>query len=464
MNELREWFVLNRPLIFFVYGQVFFIMGIAIVLQSRRYSRLDLARSLPWLAAFGITHAFNEWGDLFIPIQATFLPEPLIQSLHAGLKILLAVSFTCLLQFGVELLRPLPEGWRRLRLLPIALLTVWLIGPFWIGLQASPDPDTARAIAAAAARYLIGFPAGLLSAYSLRRHARLRIAPLGLPRIYTMLRVAGLALAAYAVLSGLIVPPAPFFPASVLNTTWFGEVFVVPPEVCRALAASVLALAMIRALEVFEVETDRMIERMEQAQVIAIERERLGRDLHDGAIQQLYAVGLLAASVRKKVDGSVADSMDRLMTALNDAVAGLRQSISDLRGGDAQADLSTALAAIVDEARRAVGADVQWSADALPPLSPDRMTHIVAFVREAVSNAIRHAQADAIEVSTRRIDNRLRIIVRDDGCGFNLDAPRGYGLRNMRDRARLLGGETSIQSAPGKGTAVTLTFPVERET
>ena len=65
MSELREWFTANRPIIFFVYGQVFFVMGIAIVLQSRRYSRLDLARSLPWLAAFGIMHGFNEWGDLF---------------------------------------------------------------------------------------------------------------------------------------------------------------------------------------------------------------------------------------------------------------------------------------------------------------------------------------------------------------------------------------------------------------
>ena len=50
LTSLSEWLVVNRPLIFFVYGQVFFVMGIAIVLQSRRYSRLDLARSLLWLA------------------------------------------------------------------------------------------------------------------------------------------------------------------------------------------------------------------------------------------------------------------------------------------------------------------------------------------------------------------------------------------------------------------------------
>ena len=64
VTPLSDWLQVNRPLIFFVYGQVFFIMGIAIVLQSRRYSRLELARSLPWLAAFGITHGLNECAAL----------------------------------------------------------------------------------------------------------------------------------------------------------------------------------------------------------------------------------------------------------------------------------------------------------------------------------------------------------------------------------------------------------------
>ncbi len=61
LASLRDWLVVNRPLIFFVYRQVFFVMGIAIALQSRRYSRLDLARSLPWLAALGMSSATTRW-------------------------------------------------------------------------------------------------------------------------------------------------------------------------------------------------------------------------------------------------------------------------------------------------------------------------------------------------------------------------------------------------------------------
>ena len=72
MITFAEFFRLNQSIIYFMYGLVFFILGFAIILQTRQSSRLDLARSLRWLAAFGIAHAFHEWGDLFIPIQAQF--------------------------------------------------------------------------------------------------------------------------------------------------------------------------------------------------------------------------------------------------------------------------------------------------------------------------------------------------------------------------------------------------------
>ena len=70
MNFIQNFFSVNHEIIYFIYGLVFFVLGLAIALQSRHSSRLDLARNLTWLAAFGFLHGFNEWGDLFIPLQA----------------------------------------------------------------------------------------------------------------------------------------------------------------------------------------------------------------------------------------------------------------------------------------------------------------------------------------------------------------------------------------------------------
>jgi TRAP-type C4-dicarboxylate transport system permease small subunit len=107
---ISEFFTLNREIILFVYGLGFFILGFAILLQVQQSSRLELARSLRWLAVFGITHALNEWGDFFIPIQAHYLPRGMIQLLDVVQLIMLAVSFAALFEFGISVLSPLNLG------------------------------------------------------------------------------------------------------------------------------------------------------------------------------------------------------------------------------------------------------------------------------------------------------------------------------------------------------------------
>ncbi len=121
---IREIFAANRVIILFVYGQVFFVLGLVIALQSWQHSRLALARHLKWLALFGFTHGLHEWGDVFIPLQAQYLGESLIELLLVLQAMLLAISFACLFQFGVENLRPLPDKQAWLRYLPGAALEI----------------------------------------------------------------------------------------------------------------------------------------------------------------------------------------------------------------------------------------------------------------------------------------------------------------------------------------------------
>src|SRR5512139_4054849 len=105
MEILAVFFEANQAIIYFAYGLAFFTMGLAVALQSRQFSRLELARSLNWLAGFGILHGLNEWGDLFIPIQTTYLATPVVNLLYVVQLVLLALSFTCLFAFGVSLLK-----------------------------------------------------------------------------------------------------------------------------------------------------------------------------------------------------------------------------------------------------------------------------------------------------------------------------------------------------------------------
>jgi signal transduction histidine kinase len=458
---LRDWFTVNRPLIYFVYGQVFFVLGLAIALQSRRYSRLNLAHSLPWLAGFGFIHGLNEWGDLFIPIQRQTYSDPIIYVLNTAQHFMLALSFALLFQFGIELLRPLPERWRWLRLLPLGLFTAWLAGPFWVGLVVIEDVQEWHVLVNTLARYFLCLPGALVSAYGLLWQVRNQIVPMELPRIGRMLKIAAGALAAYGVLGGLIVQREPFFPANYLNTETFAALLVIPPPVFRSLAGLVLAAAMIRALDVFDIETDRLIRQMEDSQAVAIERERIARDLHDGALQQVYAAGLLAQSLGRQARGSMKEGLDRLTQTINQTIEQLRAFLPQLRPAPRLVELIPALELVIGEARHTLPIDTHWETPSHPVLAPDQISHLVAFTREALSNAIRHARTPSIEVSLDCVQEHLRLTVRDFGRGLAASTYAGYGLRNMRERARLLGAELRFDSAPGKGTSVMLDLPME---
>lgn len=464
IEALRQFFELNNTLVLFVYGQVFFVMGLAIALQSRHRSRLELARSLGWLAAFGLVHGLHEWGHIFIPIQAVYVDTTMLRLLQVLHILLLALSFGFLSQFGVELLR---ERWPRLTVVPLVVTLLW---GFWFvmpGLALQAEFDVWHDQAATWARYLIGFPGGLLAAFGLRFQAEHYIKPLGLMAIYRTLRVAGLALLAYGILGGLVVPGGDFFPAAWLNESnlvaWLG----VPIPVFRSLAGLVMAVAIIRALDVFELEVDQLIEQMEVEQSLMAERERIGRELHDGAIQQVYTAGLIVESARRKVDEDptvAAQRLDRAMMALNEAIVSLRAYMGELRTAPESVSLVDGLRQQTADPRLNTLMNVALTLD-LPETAtfgPAQTTHILAIVSEALANAARHAQARHVHVQTDVAGGQFCLTIQDDGQGFNGQRNSdGYGLRNMRDRARLLNGMLQVVSEPGQGTRVILTVPLE---
>lgn len=461
---LRNLFAVNIIIIQFVYGLTFFILGLAIALQSRHSSHLDLARSLTWLAAFGFVHAFVEWGDLFIPLQSTYLSPDFITALQYLHLLLLGISFACLFEFGVALLEPLehPE-W--LHITSAGLLATWFFVTFfplrsWIE-QFQSWYNTGNALA----RYFIGLPGGLLSAYALRKHIYQRILPLNVPHIVRSLRTAGISLAVYALATGLLVPPVSFFPGNWLNADSFSRVFIITPPIVRSLIGVVIAISTIRALEIFDVETARQIEAIEEQRILADERERIGRELHDGAIQKVYTAGLLVRSAQNLAEPE-SPLQGRLATAvgvLDDAIADLRQNLGELQASKPSAEpLGKALRDLATDPR--FGSLVKIEVDLeLPPseeFSPERSSHILAIVQEALANSVRHAQARHIRIHARRVDQRLILAIQDDGAGVPQQVVEGHGLRNMRDRAALLHGRLEVRPME-KGTSVVLDIPWE---
>jgi signal transduction histidine kinase len=464
VTGLRSFFDLNYQIVLFAYGQVFFILGLAVALQSRQHSRLELARHLPWLAAFGIMHGLHEWGLLLVPIQATYMGPVAINILVIIRVLLLGFSFGALFQFGVAL-----WGGREplLRRLPALATALWLLVSIVLGVSGMVNTGEWQRWATVLARYSLALPGALFAAAGLRYQAARQIRPLQLDEIYATLRLAGLALLAYGFFGGLIGPYAPFFPANVLNESLLVSTFGVPAPVFRSLVGLVLAITMIRALEVFNVEVAQLIQQMQMEQNMAAERERLGRELHDGAIQRAYTAGLLLESAQRYVDEDsvAAERLQRANTALTEAIADLRSYMTGMRLEPVHVTLEEGLRQMTGDGRLAALLDVSLDLDLPrePQFDPVQRAHVLAIVGEALANAARHAGAAHVTVHAGRHNGAFVLSVADDGRGFDAGGePAGFGLRNMRDRARLLGGVLTVDSEPGAGTRITFSAPWEK--
>jgi signal transduction histidine kinase len=461
IDALREFFLVNRPIVLFVYGLTFFVMGFAVFLQSRRHSRLRLARDLYWLAAFGILHGIHEWGEMFIPIQASYTPRVFIHLLQTLQVVLLALSFVCLLMFGaVTLERRYP--WLKKGVVMITV--IWGAG-FWVAFHLLPTIESWHLLTNVWARYLLGLPGSLLSAYGLRYQAQTDIAPLKIGHIYQTLRFAGGALLAYAFFGGIVVPPADFFPASVLNYALFADTLGIPIQVFRSLTGLLLAVTIIRALEIFEIELDHLIEQMEVERIQVAERERIGQEIHDGAMQGVYSASLILESLETLVtaDSEVSQRLQRAKNVLIAVNTDLRSYMGSLRAESQPDPLISSLQVLIANPRFQGLLDIDLEYDGEPDLKPMQVHHILAIVQESLSNTLRHARARSVKITVQQSNGLMTLWIEDNGRGFLPQAiEAGYGLRSMRDRARLIGGQLEIDSTPGKGAKVGLTLLEEK--
>ncbi|REJ32585.1 MAG: hypothetical protein DIU82_12085, partial [Bacillota bacterium] len=234
MAVLREFFSTNQIVVVFAYGLVYFLLGFALSLQSRRPSELTLAKALPLLGTFGILHGVAEWGQVFIPIQATYLSARAIVFLWGVQGTLLAVAFAFLFQFGLRLLAEgLPARYRFLPAVPWVLFAAWFL-VFALG-RPFFGPEIAERWLDAGdvwARYLLALPGAAVTCYALSRQSS-EFGRLQVPRLLSALRLTVLSFAVYGLADGLIVPPANIFPARYVNTEAVFQLTGVPIELWR---------------------------------------------------------------------------------------------------------------------------------------------------------------------------------------------------------------------------------------
>jgi signal transduction histidine kinase len=198
--------------------------------------------------------------------------------------------------------------------------------------------------------------------------------------------------------------------------------------------------------------------------VLLEERERVGRELHDGTIQSLYAIGMQLQLMRLS-QPEPDPTLPGIIHDLDNVIEDIRRYILNLKvTAYEQQSLRDSLDDVVT--RLHLPAELQVSIEApsrQPPFPPPVLESVCQIAYEALSNVIRHAHAQNVRLITNETESTFQLVVEDNGSGFDMQATSGQdglGLRNIQQRARILGGTIQIQSVPGAGTRLTLTLPL----
>jgi signal transduction histidine kinase len=203
----------------------------------------------------------------------------------------------------------------------------------------------------------------------------------------------------------------------------------------------------------------------DQARLAVFEdRDRIGRDLHDLVIQRLFGIGLMLDNTTKLIASPLV--VRRLSAAIDDideTIKDIRRTIFALSSSADAGDLRTELEHVLGDAAKLLGfpPELRLVGPVDAVVTEDVRDQLLAVLRETLSNTVRHAGASRVSVQVD-VARDICLTVEDDGAGLGSRTgweTSGNGLRNVRERAELLGGTCSVSSTPGRGTVVTWTVP-----
>jgi signal transduction histidine kinase len=196
------------------------------------------------------------------------------------------------------------------------------------------------------------------------------------------------------------------------------------------------------------------------------EREQIAAYLHDDTAQMLYRLSLQIEMAKRRLGKGEVDTVQRNLEEIDDTRKGTDQTIRALirdlhRSPIGRGGLAEAITSYAEDASR--GLDLTITVDVGEVSLPSAIQLLVyQITREAVMNAIKHAEAENIWVSLAERDDVVELMIKDDGRGFDTSAapPEGhFGSIMMRERALVTGGTFSLESEPGRGTTIRATFP-----
>ena len=192
---------------------------------------------------------------------------------------------------------------------------------------------------------------------------------------------------------------------------------------------------------------------------IAVERERIARNLHDVVIQNLYATSLSLSLAGRNKDDETQKAFNNAIASIDGVISEIRREILHVESRKAS-PLRLHLEDVLIPILNPTGTELDLLIE-VPSLPEVIESHLRAVCIEGASNAVRHGKATVLKIRIARMKKNIVLTIEDNGCGIPSQARLQNGLHNMRERAESLGGNMEIHTVPNGGTTVTWSVPCQ---
>jgi signal transduction histidine kinase len=459
--------------LYLFYGAVFFAMGVLLGFQGRLPSNVVPSRALWWLSGAAVIHGVSEW----LTMSALVRSWPDAAWLRPGALVFRSVSFVLLAQFAVVVLG---SRKRWLQAIPGLILIGWIGTLVAIATADTLDDESVRTLEAVS-RYVLGIPGALLAARAFRVLHRRRQSDI----VGHYLRWASVAFVVYALVAGVIVAPAGFFPASHINASAFAEVTQVPVEVIRLACAVGIAFALSQALVIEVARQRRELERRREEFISVV-----AHDLRSPLNSIHLSTELLEVRLGE-IDAKHRQRATELLQNIRTGAGGLERMIRDLLDASriethmlaleaCDVDVRSMVGGIVDRASKATaGHAVQLVLpEILPKIHVDAM-RVEQVLVNLLSNAAKYSPASTeIVVEATEHADAVELAVTNRGSGLSPeDAAQvfsrfyrskqhvgrteglGLGLYIAKGIVDAHGGRMWVDSEPGRYASFRFTLP-----
>lgn len=451
-------------LIYLTYGFAFINMGVfSIKNKGRELTNVPLVQSLKYLGYFGIIHGISEWMTM-ISITELFSEYELIN--YNINQILNVVSFAFLMYFGLSLLSIKVKIKGQIKKILLLIIILWFIAYIYLmnsyGLDYHYNNPEYNTIIS---RYILALPAGIISAIALYKNSK----KIERKKSYQMAKryksLANIFLI-YGILEGLFVEKMTFFPANVINIQLFADVFRIPTQLTKVLVGIMINRILIKVIDTFGWEQKERLKRLEEHRISSEARRKLGIELHDGIIQDLYGVGLKIECLMKNTSDN--DLLNQIKNDINNAISKTRNflSTSTLEKIEIE-DLHDNIQQMINKYNETQIIKLNLKSElslSYGRLTSETSTQIYYIIQEAIINIIKHSQGTEGQINIEANEDYLQIEIIDNGIGIgamDYDDNKHIGLTSMETRAKRIGGLLNIESIDDVGTKIRLIVPWE---